>query len=64
MTPSERRTALIRLLADIDQQISLAEDLAFIPMLTRGEREYAIQQLEFRRKAVMHVEGLLAKAEG
>ena len=61
MNPAKRRIALIRLMAEIDQQISAAEDLAFNPMLTRAEREYAVAQLEYRRKVVGRVEKMLER---
>ena len=38
MTPSERRTALIRVLSSIDQQITEAESLASDPILDASER--------------------------
>jgi hypothetical protein len=59
MTPSERRTARIRLLAKIDQEITEAEFLASSPLLDPDERRYAQVQLDFRRKAVERVEAML-----
>ena len=59
MNPAERCIALIRLMAEIDQQISAAEDLAFAPELTRDERSFAVAQLEYRRTVVERVEKML-----
>jgi len=59
MTPSERRTRLIRLLACIDQQIAEAEALVSDPALGAEERGYAEAQLSFRRRAVERVEAML-----
>jgi hypothetical protein len=59
MSPNERRTALIRLLAEIDQQTSREEDRAFQPNLSREERELAVVKWEFRRRAAEQVERML-----
>ena len=61
MTPSERRTRLIRLLAQIDQQISEAESLASDPALDADERRLAKVQLDFRRDTVKRVEAMLGE---
>ena len=60
MAPAARRTTLIRLLAQIDQQISETESFATSTMLDPDEREYAAAQLNFRRKSVEWVERMLA----
>ncbi len=59
MTPAERRIALIRLLASIDQKIAEAERLASDASLDVGQREFAATQLDFRRKTLKHVEKML-----
>jgi hypothetical protein len=61
MTPSERRTACIRLLAHIDQQIAEAEALASDESLDADERRFAKVQLDFRRRAVERVEAMLGE---
>ena len=48
MTPAERRTACIRLLAEIDQLIAECEDLADQPVVADDEREYLAVHLQFR----------------
>ena len=58
MTPTERRTALIRLLARFDQEIREVEDLACDPGRCERDRNLAAEQLDFRRRAVIRVEGL------
>ena len=63
MTATERRIALIRLLAEIDQQARKAEELAFNPDISREQRELAVVQWEFRRIAVQRVEKLLKPSE-
>ena len=63
MTATERRTALIRLLAEIDQQASKAEEWAFNPDLSREQRELAVIQWEFRRITAQRVAKLLKPAE-
>lgn len=45
MTPAERRTALVRLLAQIDQQMAECEALASQPVLSYDEEEYVAVQL-------------------
>ncbi len=60
MSPPEYRVALIRILAEIDQQVCKAEDWAYHPDLSRETRQIAVVQLEFRRRAAIHVEGMLA----
>lgn len=63
MTPSEQRTALIRLLAEIDQRTTEAETLASDASLDADEREYAGAQVSFRRRAVERVEAMLAEIQ-
>jgi hypothetical protein len=63
MTPSERHTRLIRLLAHIDQQIAEAESLASDASLDADERERAGAQLSFQRRAVERVEAMLGEAK-
>ncbi|MGD9710446.1 MAG: hypothetical protein AB7V46_00115 [Thermomicrobiales bacterium] len=61
MTPIERRTALVRLLADIDQRIELARALRTSPLLTRDERRFAEVELHFQQQSVERVEQMLAR---
>ena len=61
MTPSARRTALIRLMAEIDQRLAAAEELAANPYLALDERSHIAEQIAFRRNALMRIEGLLAE---
>lgn len=61
MNSTERRTALVRLLADLDQRIELAKSLSTNPFLTRDERRYAAVELDFQRKTVDRVERMLAR---
>jgi len=63
MTPIQRRTALIRLLAKIDQQIREAESLASDGTLSDDDRRFAAVQLDFRREAVKRVEAMLGKLD-
>jgi hypothetical protein len=51
MTHAERRTAYIKLLAEIDQLIAECEDLAAQPVLADDEREYLAVHLMLRRDA-------------
>ena len=62
MTPAERRTARIRLLAHIDQQIAECEDLASQPVLADDEAEYLAVQLTLRRQWRERVEKMLEQA--
>ena len=62
MTPSERRTACIKLLAEIDQLIAECEDLADQPVLADDEREYLAVHLQFRRYTVELVESMLGSS--
>ena len=59
MTPSERRTALLRLLAHLDQQIAECEMLTVEPILADDERECVAVNLKFRLKSRKRVEELL-----
>jgi hypothetical protein len=45
VTPAERRTALIRLLAKIDQQLAECESLAAQPVLSYDEEEFVAIQM-------------------
>lgn len=47
----ESRTKLLRMLAEIDQQIREAESLASDATLSDDDREFAAVQLDFRRRA-------------
>jgi hypothetical protein len=60
MTPSERRTACIRLLAEIDRDIAEADSLARNELLTPEERKSADLSREFYRWAACHTERILA----
>jgi hypothetical protein len=60
MNSTERRTALVRLLADLDQRIELAKSLSTNQFLTRDERRYAAVELDFQQKTVDRVERMLA----
>jgi hypothetical protein len=46
----ESRTKLLRMLAEIDQQIREAESLASDATLSDDDREFAAVQLDFRRR--------------
>ncbi len=61
MTPAERHTRLVHLLAHIDQQIAEAESLAADESLDAYDRECAEAQLSFQRRAVMRVEAMLGE---
>ena len=61
MTPAERRLAMIRLLAQIDQRIADAESLAADARLNHEERQSAAAALSFRRRAVERIETMLAE---
>jgi hypothetical protein len=63
LSPSERRTALVRLSTEIDQRIAAAEDLSAHGLLTLDERGFVVEQIAFRRNAVMRIEGMLAEIE-
>jgi hypothetical protein len=59
----ESRTKLLRMLAEIDQQIrEEAESLASDATLSDDDREFAAVQLDFRRDAVKRVEAMLGYA--
>jgi hypothetical protein len=62
MTPHDRRTALIRLLAEIDQRIAAAEDLNYNGLLTIDERVFVAEQIAFRRNAAMRIEWKLMES--
>lgn len=64
MPSTDRRTKLIRLLAQIDQQICEVESLASDPSLNDADRKYAMAQLDFRLTAVERVELMLSKFDG
>jgi hypothetical protein len=59
----DSRTKLLRMLAEIDQQIREAESLASDATLSDDDRELAAVQLDFRRRALESVETLLSKSE-
>jgi hypothetical protein len=61
MTPADRRDALIRLLAEIDQLIAECEDLADQPVLADDEREYLAVHLKLRRQWRERVEKMLER---
>lgn len=63
MTPTERRQACIKLLAETDQLIAECEDLADQPVLADDEREYLAIHLKLRRDARERVERMLARFE-
>jgi hypothetical protein len=63
MDQSERRTALVRLMAEIDQRIAAAEDLATNSLLTTDEQSFIVEQIAYRRNALMRIEGMLAEIE-
>ena len=58
----ESRTKLLRMLAEIDQQIREAESLASDATLSDDDREFTAVQLDFRRDAVKRVEAMLGYA--
>jgi hypothetical protein len=62
MTPSERRTACIRLLAHIDQKIERAKSSAMNPLLTDEGRQFAEADVEFQQRMAIHAERVLASA--
>ena len=59
MSATERRLALLRLLAEIDQRIAECEDLASQPVLADDEIEYVAIHLKMRRDARKRVEELI-----
>lgn len=59
MSPAEKRTAAIKLLARIDQVIAETEDLAAEPVLSYDEEEYLAVQLDFQRRARARVERII-----
>jgi hypothetical protein len=60
----DSRTKLLRMLAEIDQQIrEEAESLASDATLSDDDREFTAVQLDFRRRALESVETLLSKSE-
>jgi hypothetical protein len=64
MTPAERRTALIRVLARIDQQIAECESLAAQPVMSYDEEEFVAIQLASGLYARKQAERLLRKLDG
>jgi hypothetical protein len=58
MTPAERRTACLRLLAKLDQEIAECEAL-WAEILADDEREAVAVNLKFRLKSRENVERLL-----
>lgn len=59
MTPAERRTACIRVLAEIDQRLAEAQDRAILPYLSEYEQECLADNLELRRDARTRIEAIL-----
>jgi len=55
-----RRKYLLRLLAQIDQQISEMESLRSEHLLSNGEHQLAASQLDYHRTAALRVEVMLA----
>ena len=60
MTPSERRTACLKLLAEIDQDFAEADSLARNELLVAEDRKSASLSAEFYRWAARHTERILA----
>jgi hypothetical protein len=58
---AERRTALVRLLAHIDQQIRKEKSLASDESLDAYVRECAAVQLSFRQRSVERLEEMIAE---
>jgi len=63
LTPSERRTAYLRLLAEINQRIAECEELARQRVLADDEIEYVAVHLKLRRDARKRVERLLGELQ-
>lgn len=63
MTPAERRTACIKLLAEIDQAIADCEELLSQPILADDETEYLAVHLTMRRLWRERVEKMLSALE-
>jgi len=61
MTPLERRTAILKLIAEIDQDIAEARELASDESLPLAERTEAVTWLAFYESAAQHTETLLRK---
>jgi hypothetical protein len=61
MTPSQRRTEIIRLLARIDQDIREAESLLSSELLDPEERQAAGVCAEFYRRSAVRAERLLER---
>ena len=61
MTPSQRRTEIIRLIAEIDQDIREAESLLSSELLDPEERQAAGVWAEFYRRAAVRAERLLER---
>ncbi len=64
MTPAERRTRLLRLLAVVEQQIREAEVIASDESLNAKERRRAAVQLDFRRDSAKRIEEMLHEPSG
>lgn len=60
MTPAERRTAYIRVLSDIDQQIAECESLLSESALGGDEVIYVAVKLDLHRQWRARVEKMLA----
>lgn len=63
MTPTDRRTACIRALAEIDQRLAEAEERSIQPDLGEYEQEYFAENLELRRDARSRIEAILERLE-
>lgn len=59
MSLSAYESALVRLLAEIDQRVANDEDAAFIAELTLEQRKKAVARLDFSRSAGERVERML-----
>jgi len=64
MTPQERCRDLVLLLAEVDQRIAAALEVAIDPDLPCEERTFAAEQLAYRRDTAVRIERLLVKLEG
>jgi len=61
MSPSQRRAEIVKLLAEIDQDIREAESIASDRSLPWRERREAKLDLDFFRVSAERVEGLLER---
>jgi hypothetical protein len=56
-----RQAAILKLIAQIDQDIAEARSLSHNQLLSREERRYARASLAFYRSAAKHAERLLGR---